>query len=156
MYHGNQTRVQWPSMPSLSNRVGDCVTCSHLFQSLGLSPSESGGREGRSYHHSSSMNHPILVLYVIIFAHRLYFSASQEPAGSSRQSPTTTSQSQSDSMPGVREKLSSLNIRRGAQDIIMSSFRSSTQSQYNTYLNKWTEFAIPNGCRSTVTHCTTC
>ena len=51
------------------------------------------------------------------------FSAPQEPAGSSWQSPTTTSKSLADSRPGIWEKLSSLNIQRSVQDIIMSSFR---------------------------------
>jgi hypothetical protein len=44
-------------------------------------------------------------------------------------------------MPSVRQVLQHVKVAPGAQDVIMQSFRSATQTQYDSYLKKWEIFA---------------
>ena len=49
-------------------------------------------------------------------------------------------------LPGVREALQEQGISRQASDIIMSSWRNSTKSQYTPYIKGWVDFARGESC----------
>ena len=51
-------------------------------------------------------------------------------------------------MPLIRERLSNLNISRQASELIMQSWRKSSQKQYKVYIKKWITFAAYNNIHS--------
>ena len=57
-------------------------------------------------------------------------------------------ETENDGMPLIRERLSNLNISRQASELIMQSWRKSSQKQYRVYIKTWITFAACNNIHS--------
>lgn len=119
--------------------------CVPSFQHHTESTAQVGSGQSRGLHHCSSVADSSLVSPASAIAARQTCSTSSPRRSSTACGGRQTSSSSSNapsSLPLVRKCLEAQGVYGRTAVIIMSSWRSSTKSQYQTYLQRWESFVL--------------